>query len=75
MNTTSWGLVAVLLVAVVIMFPLSPLTHSPKATDRPQATPVNKTLPYRPSETMGSNKVSYKGLDTKALCATTDVCI
>jgi len=71
MNTTSWGLVAVLLVAVVFLFPLTP-KH---VMGHPQATPVNKTLPYRPSETMGSNKVSYKGLDTKALCATTDVCI
>jgi len=68
MNTTSWVLIAVLLVAVVFLFPLTP------KTGRPQATPVTKTMPYRPSETMGSNKVSYPGLDTKALCAITDVC-
>lgn len=71
MNTTSWGLIGLLLVAVVIMFPLTPKREQ---GGRPQATPVTKTLPYRPSETMGSNKVSFPGLDTKALCATTDVC-
>jgi hypothetical protein len=71
MNTATWSLIGLLLVAVVIMFPLTPKT----VTGRPQATPVSKTLPYRPSETMGSNKVSFKGLDIKALCATTDVCV
>jgi hypothetical protein len=70
MNTTSWVLIAVLLVAVVIMFPLTPK----RVMGHPQVTPVSKTLPYRPSESMGSNKVSYPGLDTKALCAITDVC-
>jgi len=48
-----------------------------------QDTPVNRrhtlprkivSLPYRPSATMGSNAFSAPGLDTKALCATTDVC-
>jgi hypothetical protein len=70
MNTTSWALVGLLLVTVVFLFPLTPK----RVMGHPQATPVTKTLPYRPSETMGSNKVSYPGLDTKALCAITDVC-
>jgi len=48
-----------------------------------QDIPVNRrhtlprkivSLPYRPSATMGSNAFSAPGLDTKALCATTDVC-
>jgi hypothetical protein len=73
MNTTSWGLIGLILVAIVIMFPLTPLTT--KVAGRFQATPVDKTYPYRPSETMGSNKVSFQGLDTKALCATTDICV
>lgn len=70
MNTTTWSLIGLLLVAVVFLFPLTPK----RVMGHPQATPVTQTLPYRPSETMGSNKVSFSGLDTKALCAITDVC-
>lgn len=73
MNWKSWSLVALVLLAVVIMFPLTRVKPRP-VTGRPQEVPVDKTYPYRPSETMGSNKVSFQGLDTKALCATTDQC-
>lgn len=46
----------------------------PKSCGRPQATAVENIIHYRPSKTMGSNAVSFRGLDTKALCALTSSC-
>jgi len=44
------------------------------ACGRPQAIAIKKTMSYRPSETIGSNAVSFRGLDTKALCAIANRC-
>jgi hypothetical protein len=54
MKTTSWVIIGILIVAIIVVFPLTP----PNNSGRPQATPSIKTFPYRPSESMGSNKIS-----------------
>ena len=66
-----WG-IGLLLLVISAIFLANPAF--PTTCGRPQATAVKKTMSYRPSETMGSNAVSFRGLDTKALCALTDRC-
>jgi hypothetical protein len=39
----------------------------------PTSSPVKKVLQYRPTD-IGDNKVSFPGLDTKALCALAETC-
>jgi hypothetical protein len=65
-----WG-IGLLLLVIAAIFLANPAFP---ACGRPQAIPIKKTMSYRPSETMGSNAVSFRGLDTKALCAVTDRC-
>jgi len=50
---------------------LSMFMHMPMPMSTP--SPVKKVLQYRPID-IGNNKVSFPGLDTKALCALAETC-
>jgi hypothetical protein len=68
---------AVWVVGIILLFGAVLLMTNPSFpgyTTRPRARPIHRVITYRPTETMGSNAVSFPGLDTKALCATTDIC-
>jgi len=63
--------VFVVIILILCVFFLSMFMHMPMSMPTPNQ--VKKVLQYRPTD-IGDNKVSFPGLDTKALCALAETC-
>jgi hypothetical protein len=61
----------IILILVIIYLVMSMFMPMPLSMSMPR--PVKKVLQYRPID-IGDNKVSFPGLDTKALCALAETC-